>query len=277
MRPTTSSTGAWACPWVSFSRLTSRSVWPAVTLRASVSPASTKSCEMSLRTTGMPAAAMVWAIWPPMVPAPTTAALNTNMLAVRPPFRGLEGAEGYLFAGELCVGLQLACEAGDGAPQRVADGPADEEEVREGLERPALLEPVLHGQAELDAVLVRREGNALDAGHLGVVNLGGLAEAGLVLGHPLEHAAAARRRGLPHERRGRRGPVAFGADDVGEPVDERRPPAGVVPELFRLRGAEARQRHRCPGLAHQPRTSRRMSSTAAAMASRRGPSSPVRR
>jgi hypothetical protein len=28
----------------------------------------------------MPAAAIVWAIWPPIVPAPTTAALNTNML-----------------------------------------------------------------------------------------------------------------------------------------------------------------------------------------------------
>jgi hypothetical protein len=30
----------------------------------------------------MPAAAIVWAICPPIVPAPTTAALNTNMLAV---------------------------------------------------------------------------------------------------------------------------------------------------------------------------------------------------
>src|ERR1700729_2730395 len=35
---------------------------------------------MSLSTTGKPAAAIVWAICPPMVPAPTTAALNTNML-----------------------------------------------------------------------------------------------------------------------------------------------------------------------------------------------------
>ena len=37
---------------------------------------------MSLRTTGMPAAAIVCAIWPPMVPAPTTAALNTNMARI---------------------------------------------------------------------------------------------------------------------------------------------------------------------------------------------------
>ena len=34
---------------------------------------------MSFSSTGIPAAAMVWAIWPPMVPAPTTAALKTNM------------------------------------------------------------------------------------------------------------------------------------------------------------------------------------------------------
>jgi hypothetical protein len=33
-----------------------------------------------LRTTGVPAAAITWAISPPIVPAPTTAALNTNTL-----------------------------------------------------------------------------------------------------------------------------------------------------------------------------------------------------
>ena len=54
-------------------------ICPAVTLRASWSPWSTSSCLMSFSTTGMPAAAIVWAIWPPIVPAPTTAALNTNM------------------------------------------------------------------------------------------------------------------------------------------------------------------------------------------------------
>src|SRR3954468_4267557 len=36
---------------------------------------------MSLRTTGMPAELMTWAISPPIVPAPTTAALVTNMAA----------------------------------------------------------------------------------------------------------------------------------------------------------------------------------------------------
>lgn len=53
---------------------------PLVTFAASSRPAWTSAWSMSLSTTGMPAAAMVWAIWPPIVPAPTTAALNTNML-----------------------------------------------------------------------------------------------------------------------------------------------------------------------------------------------------
>ena len=41
-------------------------------------PRSTNSCFTSLSTTGMPAEAITWAISPPIVPAPTTAALNTN-------------------------------------------------------------------------------------------------------------------------------------------------------------------------------------------------------
>jgi len=53
--------------------------WPRVTLRASSSPARTSSSLTSLSTTGIPAAATVWAICPPIVPAPTTAALNTNI------------------------------------------------------------------------------------------------------------------------------------------------------------------------------------------------------
>jgi hypothetical protein len=79
MRPTTSSTCAAACSSLSLPFFTRRATWPWVTLRASVSPASTRSWRMSLRTTGIPAAAIVWAIWPPIVPAPTTAALKTNM------------------------------------------------------------------------------------------------------------------------------------------------------------------------------------------------------
>ena len=42
-------------------------------------PVSTNSCSTSLSTTGTPAVAITWAISPPIVPAPTTAALNTNI------------------------------------------------------------------------------------------------------------------------------------------------------------------------------------------------------
>src|SRR4051794_24456584 len=60
---------------------TSLASWPSVTSRALWSPASTNDWSTSLSTTGMSAAAMTWAISPPMVPAPTTAALNTNTWA----------------------------------------------------------------------------------------------------------------------------------------------------------------------------------------------------
>src|SRR5437660_1377659 len=56
---------------------TRRSSWPLVTSRAFSRPTSTKARSTSLSTTGMPAAATTCAISPPMVPAPTTAALNT--------------------------------------------------------------------------------------------------------------------------------------------------------------------------------------------------------
>ena len=51
------------------------------TSRACASPASTSVSSASLSRTGMPAAAIAWASSPPMAPAPTTAALNTNMPA----------------------------------------------------------------------------------------------------------------------------------------------------------------------------------------------------
>src|SRR3954451_10366585 len=79
MRPSTSSSWASACSWVILSLETRRSSWPLVTSRAFCRPTSTNFWSTSLRTTGMPAEAMTWAISPPMVPAPTTAALKTNM------------------------------------------------------------------------------------------------------------------------------------------------------------------------------------------------------
>src|SRR3954451_2712164 len=79
IRPTTSASCRSASSWVIFSLETSRASWPVVTSRAFSRPTSTNFWSTSLRTTGMPAAAITWAISPPMVPAPTTAALKTNM------------------------------------------------------------------------------------------------------------------------------------------------------------------------------------------------------
>src|SRR4051794_41021521 len=84
MRPSSASTCSSACSWVMRSFLTSLATWPCVTSRAFCSPASTKRWSTSLSTTGMSAAAITWAISPPMVPAPTTAALNTNMAGTMP-------------------------------------------------------------------------------------------------------------------------------------------------------------------------------------------------
>src|SRR5215207_4957205 len=79
MLPITSASRASACSWVSFSFLTRRESWPSVTARAFSTAASTNFWSMSLTTTGMSAAAIAWAISPPMVPPPTTAALETNI------------------------------------------------------------------------------------------------------------------------------------------------------------------------------------------------------
>src|SRR5439155_7845372 len=80
-----------ACSWVLFSLCTSRPSWRWVTSRAFCRPTSTNFWSTSLRTTGMSAAAIAWAISPPSVPAPTTAALKTNM-SVSDPFSWLRQA-----------------------------------------------------------------------------------------------------------------------------------------------------------------------------------------
>ncbi len=77
--PITSARRASAPSWVSFSFLTRRASWPSVTARAFSTAASTNFWSMSLTTTGMSAAAIACAISPPMVPPPTTAALETNI------------------------------------------------------------------------------------------------------------------------------------------------------------------------------------------------------
>src|SRR6266487_1745640 len=128
MRATTSSTCAEPCSSVSLPRSTSFATWPWVTLRASSRPACTSSSWTSLSTTGMPAAAIVWAIWPPMVPAPTTAALNTNM--------------SLRLYGTLAFSCHLGAEPAQRALQRFALRAADEDQVDERHPGPRLLELV---------------------------------------------------------------------------------------------------------------------------------------
>ena len=84
IRPITSARRASACSWVIRSFFTWLDSWPSVTARAFSSAASTKRCSMSLTTTGMSAAAIACAISPPMVPPPTTAALETNIVELPP-------------------------------------------------------------------------------------------------------------------------------------------------------------------------------------------------
>src|SRR4051794_31320903 len=161
----TSSTAASACSWVSFSFLTRRPNCPAVTLRASVRPASTNSCLTSLRTTSIPAAAMVWAIWPPMVPAPTTAALNTNMP------RTLLLARGFAIRGA------LTGEARQGAGQRLALARADEHGVHQEGQgpEPLLLELVAQPEGHAHPVVAGGgERDRLGAGHGRVLDVGDL-------------------------------------------------------------------------------------------------------
>jgi hypothetical protein len=79
IRPITWSSRASACSWVIFSFETSLSSCDLVTSRDFSSAWSTNFWSTSLTTTGMSALAITWAISPPIVPPPSTAALKTNM------------------------------------------------------------------------------------------------------------------------------------------------------------------------------------------------------
>src|SRR4051794_39452651 len=231
MRPTISATWALPSSSVIFSLETSRPIWPSVTLPASVKPASTNSCLTSLRTTSIPAAAMVWAIWPPMVPAPTTAALKTNM------FRTAllrKGKGRRLYAG-VAVRSQLRGEAPQRALERLALRAADEQQVERAELAAALLELVVELERDRHALGMRDEGDALRAADLLVLHRERLPDARLVGGDLLEDAPAPLRIGVPDDVGADVRPVARHARDVLAAVDERGPAAGVVPE--RLRGA----------------------------------------
>src|ERR1700760_2181635 len=92
----TAASRASACSWVIRSFFTWLPSWPWVTARAFSSAASTNFWSMSLTTTGMSAAAIAWAISPPIVPPPTTAALLTN-IRLAPPY--CSGSGDFCWAG----------------------------------------------------------------------------------------------------------------------------------------------------------------------------------
>src|SRR4051812_4765670 len=98
MRPRISFCCVSACSWVIFSFFTRPPSWPWVTCSAFSRPWSTNFWSTSLSTTSRPAAAITWAISPPIVPAPTTAALNTYM---NPPKKLLRSPAGYSDASSL--------------------------------------------------------------------------------------------------------------------------------------------------------------------------------
>src|SRR4051812_19376577 len=161
MWPSTRSACASACACDSLPFSTSFAVWRAVTSRAFSRPASTNFRSTSLSRTGTSADAITWAISPPMTPAPTTAALKTNMAVT------------LASATELAFRRELVGEAGERAAQRVRELAAQEGPAQRGQ---ALLG--LHLKGERDARLLepRLEDHAPHAPHPGVLDLQHLAE-----------------------------------------------------------------------------------------------------
>src|SRR5215216_7774828 len=170
----------WAspCSCVSLPLPTSFAAWLCVTSRALSSPASTNRRSTSLRMTGMSAAAMTCAISPPMTPAPTTAALNTNMAMTLAAGHGLQ----------LHIPAALAGEAVERPAQRRDDRTAHEQEVHQTRDRGALLDLVV--QRERDRRMVRAGGerDPLGPAHAAVLDGERLARPRLEGLDALDHA-----------------------------------------------------------------------------------------
>src|SRR5687767_3965044 len=176
MRARISAACASACSCVIFCLLTRLPSCAAVTSRAFFRPSSTNSGSTSFSTTGMPAEAMTWAISPPIVPAPTTAALNTNTLTV----------SFWLASVEVAVGLQLDREAPQRPAQCVAERATHEEQIgQHGADARVALELVGELDADLAAALVVEEAHALRPRHLRILDIHDVGHERLVLAHLL--------------------------------------------------------------------------------------------
>src|SRR3954462_9125305 len=230
MRPRIAAACSSACSWVIFSFFTRRASWPFVTSLAFSSPVSMNFCSTSFSTTSTSAEASTWAISPPMVPAPTTAALNTNI------WSSSEG-DGARRQGPSDRGGRLQSrllrrlrgEPAQRAGERVVLGAADEEHVDEGPERAAdrhlVVELELHDRALV--LLICREGHPLGAVELLLEHVH------LVLSwrqrppHALGHGAATAWHAAPDELRALVWPRIVDAIHTSEAVDEGWPAGDV--------------------------------------------------
>src|SRR3954466_3893975 len=127
MRPRISCACASACSWVSFSFFTRRPSCAWVTCWAFSRPWSTNFWSTSLSTTGTSALAIAWAISPPIVPAPTTAALNTN--------KRFPPVSGWVLSGREAIGAGRASPHPGATLGAVARGPVPANSAMELKER----------------------------------------------------------------------------------------------------------------------------------------------
>src|SRR3954451_7425584 len=198
MRPRISATCWSACSWVIFSFLTCDPVWIFETSSALVRPWSTNFWSMSLRTTEMPAELITWAISPPIVPAPTTAALVTNMAARL----------------QRCLVRSLRGKPPQSAFQSHRERAADEEDVGQAAQRATARELVVELHDDGPDV----EPERLPAAQLILEDLG-REDPVVALDDTLGHVSATGRCALPDDLRADLGPGVGNLDHVPEAVD----------------------------------------------------------
>src|SRR3954451_4998000 len=241
---------------------TSFAAWRSLTSRAFSRPASTNPESTSLSSTGMSADAITLAISPPITPAPTTAALKTNMRLT------------LASAAELAFRSQLVGEAAQRAAQRVRQLAAQQRPAQRGKARLGL---DLERQRDARLVVPGLEDHAPHAAHARVLEVEHLAQARLEARDGLHHAAVAAGRGLPQPPAADPRPVALELDEVREAVLPGRPARLVVPQPLRLDGPALHDDARLRAHPAPSSPSARIARSARAMRCSRGLSSVARR
>src|SRR2546423_13396644 len=193
MRPTVAAICSSPCSWVIFSFFTRPPTRASVTWCAFSRPASTNFWSTSFSTTSTSADASTWAISPPIVPAPTTAALNTNM-SRNPP----EGCAAGARLQRRLLG-RLGPEATKGPGERVSLRAADEQRVDEWLERAAYGHRVVELEVDPRGVVLGSERDRLRAVELLLEDDHLVERPGQRLRHLLRHRPAPAGHRLPHD------------------------------------------------------------------------------